>query len=205
MAIGDPYATTAELKAYARITDTDDDTAIATALLASSRAVDEFCGRQFNDAGATSTRAFRSTGCTRADVDDFHTTTGLVVKTAPSSDGTYATTLTAAEYTLSPLNGVVNGYPGYPYDTILLDRGDAFTSSYGQPEVQVTAQWGWAEVPAAVKQATLIMTARVFGRRNSPHGQPVVGAGDFVFRVSRDDPDMVNLLAPYQRVQFGIA
>ena len=45
--------------------------------------------------------------------------------------------------------------------------------------------------------ATLMLTARLYGRRQSPTG--VAGVNDFgVVRVSRVDPDIASLLAAYR-------
>lgn len=71
--------------------------------------------------------------------------------------------------------------------------------------VQITARWGWPEVPAAVTQATFIKAARLFQRKDSPQG--VAGFGEFgPIRVStREDPDICQLLMDYQRMPVAVA
>jgi hypothetical protein len=64
--------------------------------------------------------------------------------------------------------------------------------------VQVTGTWGWPAVPVDVKQACLLLAARLFIRKESPQG--VAGFGEFgAIRVRSADPDVVALLEPYRR------
>ena len=180
MALGDPYISVNDLKAHSNITDVDDDLYLGALVKAVSRGIEAFCGRQFNDAGTATARKFRPSSSQRVRVDDFHDVDGLVV----AVDGQ-----TRTDYELEPLNGTRNGVPGWPYESLVFD-------THVGNDVTVTARWGWAGVPADVKQAALIQAARIFGRRYSTHG--LVGQGDFVFRVSiRPDPDVSMMLAPY--------
>ena len=196
MALADAYITAAELKSQAHITDTADDTEITAVTLAVSRSIERYCSRQFNDAGSATARTYATSYSDCVRVDDFHTVTGLVVKSDTGLDGNYATTISSSNYDVWPFNGVIDGQPGHPYREIRLHTGATFLTG-GRPTVQVTAQWGFAAVPADVKQAALIQGARVFGRRYSHNG--IVGAGDFAFRVSNQlDPDVQELLRHYR-------
>lgn len=191
MALNDQYCTPDELKAHANIYDAADDTTIGVALTAVSRLIEQHCHRQFNDAGSATARVYRPSSAACVDVDDFHTTSGLIVKTDSSTAATWPTTVTG--YDVLPLNGVVDGQSGWPYQTLALYSGTFPIAT--RPSVQVTARWGWAAVPSQVKQACLIQTTRVFGRKFSHNG--VIGTQDFVFRVpTRLDPDVRELLAP---------
>lgn len=185
MALGDPYITAAELKAYAKIADTDDDTLIGQVCNAISRTIERFTGRQFNDAGSATARQYVATNPCHVEVDDFSTTSGLVVETDTGLDGNYATAIASTKYTLFPLNGIVEGQSGHPYRKIHLHTGATFTLSEGRPLVQVTAQWGWSAVPADVKQAAYIQGARIFGRRDFGPGS------------NRLDPDVEDMLSHY--------
>lgn len=201
MALGDPFVTTDELKDYAQIRDAVDDATLEQITRAASSAVRLFCGRDFNDAGTPSARAYDVTDPWYLRVDDFSTTAGLVVKTDTGNNGGYATTVTTS-VAAYPLNGVRNGVPGWPYNELQMARTatpwPTWMSNPFGPLVQVTARWGWAAIPAEVKQATLIKASRVFARRYSING--VIGTGDFVFRVSnQDDPDVISLLSPLRR------
>lgn len=206
MAILDPYITLGELKEYAQVTDSvDDDDVLERIMRGVSRGINRFCHRQFNDAGTVSARTYWPTDPYCVDVDDFSTSTGLIVKTDTGDDGLYATTLPNT-YNLLPLNGIIDGEPGYPFNRIRLHSSatSTFPLTSKRPGVQVTARWGWAAVPPEVQQACLIMSTRVFRRRFAPDG--LVGQGDFVFRVSREkDPDVVQMLAPLDAVGGVIA
>lgn len=193
--IGDPYATADELKDRLEVTDTTYDDQIDEVLGTASREIDTWTGRQFGDAGTTSARVYEPTSCGRLLVDDFHTSTGLAVATG--TDGTYTTSWSATDWQLYPLNGIVDGMPGWPYRELVAVGGRTFPVGYGRPTVQVTARWGWAEVPYAVKQATLILAAELLKLKDAPFG--VAGFGDFGAVRIRDNPRARSLLAPYRR------
>jgi hypothetical protein len=197
MALDDAYISVDELKDYAQVRDAVDDASLEQVTRAASHGIEDFCGRQFNDAGSATARVYNVSDPWYLRVHDFSTLAGLVVKTDTGNNGTYATTVTTA-VTAYPLNGVRNGQTGWPYYELTMSRTQfpwpTWVSHPAGPLVQVTARWGWASVPPEVKQATLIKASRVFGRRYSTNG--VVGAGDFVFRVSREaDPDVVEMLS----------
>ena len=197
MALGDPYATTAELKARMDIADTDDDTRLDDALAAASREIETWCRRQFNDAGTPSARLYQPRTCDRLIVDDFSTTTGLVISTDPGGDGTYETTWTASDYLLEPLNGIVSGQTGWPYWRIRAAGSYTFPTGAVRPAVQVTARWGWTAVPAPVKEACLISAAEAFKLGDAPFG--VAGFGEFGSVRVRMNSRAQSLLAPYRR------
>src|SRR5688572_22059854 len=98
MALGDSYATVAELKTRLGIDDSQDNDALSSALSVASRGVEFCCHRQFNDAGSASTRTYYPDSACLTRVDDFSTTTGLIIETDAGGDGTFETTWTAAEY-----------------------------------------------------------------------------------------------------------
>ena len=207
MALGDPYATTAELKSELRITDADDDTQLALAVEAASEWITSWCERDFNQAATTSVRTFYpSAGIVH--VDDIATTTGLVVGVDTGDDGTYETTWTiSTDFTLEPVNGVVGGVSGHPFTRIRPTGTLSFPSSLTyRPSVQVTATWGWPAVPSSVKRAALILAARLYKRRDSAEGI-LGGLGDFgPVRVgTRLDPDVEMLLAAYRKYPVLVA
>ncbi len=68
-----------------------------------------------------------------------------------------------------------------------------YLDAYG---IQVTARWGWPVVPPEITEATLLLAARLFKRKDSPGG--VASFGDFgPVRISNIDVDVTNLLAPF--------
>lgn len=198
MALGDSYATPAELGQHASFRDSQNDDEATRVLSAISRNVEHYCRRQFNDAGAATARQYSPLQSGWVRVDDFHTIVGLVVQTGTGEAGVYDTTIGSTEYVLYPRNGVMAGRPGWPFDEIRV-RSSLVRLPWWRdwPTVQVTARWGWAAVPDDVKTAVLIKAARVFSRKYSPNG--LVGQGEFVFRITRQsDPDVAEMLDPYR-------
>jgi hypothetical protein len=190
-----------ELKTHLTITDSTDDTTIATAVAAANQAVMRWCGRTFDrtSSGSTSERVFHPKTSTLTITDDFWTTDSLVVKTG--EEGTYDTTLTInTDFVVEPLNGREDGI-AVPYRRI--KATSSLFSIDTHPNVQVAAAWGWSAVPGDVTLATLIKAARLFKRKNSPEGV-LGGWSDFgaVRVTNREDPDVVMLLEPYRRPEM---
>lgn len=210
MAFGDPYITRAEFKDYllgtsqnASLTsgDAQFDDAIATA----SREIDSYCARQFNkdNAGTATAREFEPDSYNWSYVDDFYTTTGLIVKLDVSGNGTFSQTLSSSDYELSPPNGLIDGMT-WPYYKIRLLNGWRFPCVYGgrSRTLQVTAKWGWASVPDPVKAATKIMAAETWKLKDAPVG--VLGLNEFgVVRV-RQNKLAASKLAPYSKTRLLI-
>lgn len=203
MAIGDAYATLAELKAYAgnipTLTTTWDN-ALNDALKTASRGIEGVCHRQFNDAGSATARIYHPRTSLITPVDDFQTVTGLVIKTDDDNDGVFETTWTTADYELDPLNGVRNGVPGWAFEKIRAVGAFSFPTSNLRAAVEVTARWGWAAVPAGVKSACLIVAAETFKLKDAPFGVAGVGGGpsggDMIMRV-RENPLVMKKLEDY--------
>ncbi len=197
MAIGDPYCTVTELRDYCQITDNVDDVTLSQVCNAISNEIEGYCRRQFNDSGSATARVYCPESLYHVVVDDFSTAAGLVVKTGD----TFGTTIAGTSYSLEPLNGVHHGRGGFPYRKIRLYSGSFTTStSFRRPTVEVTARWGWAAVPEAVKVAALMQGARKFRRRYSPSGLQTVGTGEGAVTtwVSRiEDPDVQELLRDF--------
>ena len=168
------------------------------ALAAASREIETWCDRQFNKATTATARVFPPLAAYTALVDDFHTTTGLIIATDTGDDGTFDTTWTAADYELEPMNGVVSGQAGWPYWRIRAVGAHTFpTCTRRRAPVQVTAQWGWAAVPGPVKEACLVTAAELFKLADAPFG--VAGFGEFGAVRVRMNSRAQALLAPYRR------
>lgn len=197
MAITDGYTTLSEVKAILRLTDNVDDTLLETCIESASRQIDTHCERVFTY--GTATRYFAPRDSYVCEIDDLISLTSLVT----SSDGDdYNTTWTATDYQLEPLNGL-NGGSYTPYTQIRATDNFLFNVIGGEATVKVTGVFGYGTaVPTDVKQACNLMAIRQFKRYDSPLG--VAGFGDIgVVRVSRVDPDIESLLAPYRKVRFA--
>lgn len=191
------YITSAEFKARHEITTTTYDDIIAEVISEASRIVDSMCGRRFDDTGSAKARVFRPVHGGLAYVDDFSSTSGLVIKTDTSDDGTFDTTWDAADYTLEPLNGIgENGQAGFPYYRIVAVGSKSFPCTR-RPSLEVTAPWGWAATPADVKGATYLIANRLYEERRSPFG--LAANPEFGSQPIRQSSAVRKLLEPYMR------
>ena len=199
MAITNGYATLLDVKAALRITDSIDDTLLETAIESASRMIDGFTARTFSNAG-TAVRNFAATDAINLIIDDAITVTK--VESTDEIGDTY-TEWAVNDYQLEPVNGRADGLY-YPYTGIRAVNTYSWPVVDYQALVKITGTWGWASVPTAVKQATIIQASRLFKRLDSPLG--VLGMGDMgQIRVSRYlDPDVEQLVMPYRIMRnFG--
>lgn len=188
------YASLDDLRDRLRITsstDTADNQEMLDRLAAASRRVDRDTGRRHGfwaDKTATA-RTFRPTHGELLIVDD--------MAVAPTSvaigSGTSYTTISSAFYDFLPENALADGRA---LEVIRYINGCWPTD--GITRVQVTARWGWPSIPDEIHEATLLLAARLFRRKDSPEG--VRGFSDLgVIRVGRYDPDYSALIDPYIR------
>ena len=171
---------------------TDDrDELIEQAIAAACRWIDKRCGRRFYADATATARTFPVVGqmlyrgCDQVLlVDDIASDEDLAV--AAGGPGSW-----------SPLTGWGTG----PDNALVY--GNAVTELYSTRgwlpstgRIQVTARWGWPAVPDEIAQAALLLAARLYRRRDSPEG--VLGSSEWgSIRVSRTDPDVEALIAPY--------
>ena len=182
------YVALSELKSALEISSSAQDAFLNLAIDAAEASIDNLCGRYFTQDGATSARTYRAQPYYLA-TSDISTATGLIVKTDTSADGSFDTTWASSDIQLEPLNNLAQALPA---------RYVRAVGNYTFPvRVEVTARWGWAAVPDAIKQAALILSSRLFNRKASPMG--VIGVGDFgPVRISRSDPDIAAMLLQYR-------
>jgi len=203
MAITNGYCTQNQLKAFVGIptSDSQDDDLLDDAINAASRQIDAFCGRQFYADGSTSARKFFTNDLYRLRVDDISTTTGLVVKYDDDDDGTYETTVSASEFQVLPINGVVGGIQGNPFYIVeLISDGNhewPLDFSSNRPRAEITAKWGYASTPEQIRQATLMLASELFAMRNAPLG--VAGVGDFGVVNIQQNREITRLIAPFRK------
>lgn len=210
MAITNGYCTQNELKSFVGIptTDTADDSLLDDAINAASRQIDAFCGRIFYAEGSASARKFFTDDLYRLRVDDISTTTGLIVKYDDDDDGTYEVTVSASEFQLLPINGVVGGITGNPFYIIELisDGSNEWPLDYSsnRPRAEITANWGYAAVPEQIRQATLMLASELFAMRNAPLG--VAGVGDFGVVNIQQNREITRMIAPFRKgTVLGVA
>lgn len=198
MSIANGYTTLAELKTFVSIAlaDTNHDADLERCVESASRMIDNYCGRIFYDTGTATAKTFKPSSPYYVDVPDFSTTTGLVVKTDTTADGTYDTTWDASEYQVEPTSST---FGGRPYNRIVAVESRTFPIAGRRARVEVTARWGWAAVPTDVEQTCLIVAAELWRRKDAPFG--VAGFGpDGAVRVTSTEVPMMARLDHYKPV-----
>jgi hypothetical protein len=199
MAITNGYATLSEVKASLRITDNIDDTLLETAIESASRMIDGYTARTFSN-GGTAVRNFAATDDLNLIIDDAITV--LEVASTDEIGSTY-TIWKNTDFQLEPLNSRSDGLY-MPYTGIRAVNDYAWPVVDQQALCRITAVWGWASVPTAIKQATVIQSSRLYKRLDSPLG--IAGFGDMgAIRVNRYlDSDVEQLAMPFRIMRnFG--
>jgi hypothetical protein len=201
MAITNGYATLVEVKSYLKIEDSMEDSLLENIVEAASRSIDRMANRRFYLDASASARAYRPADLLRVFVDDFGSTSGLIVKTDPDSAGVYQTTLTiSTDFITEPVNASAKGRP-WNYITIV--SGSSFSlPTNARPQVEVTARWGWPTVPDDINQATLILSADLYKRKDSIGG--VLGLSELgAIRMSPLGRDITAMVRAYKREFFA--
>jgi hypothetical protein len=187
------YITLTEAKEYLHggdAADAVDDTRLAVWITTASRAVDDYCGRQFGQVDQPQPRTYtgQDLGAAgwRFEIDDLQDVADLAVADAAGDPVT--------AYAFGPVNAVAKARP---YEWLTARSGGDLT---------VTGRWGWSQVPAAAKSATLLQVARLAVRRNSPDG--IAGSpseGGETRLLAQLDPDLRTSLKPLSRRRCVLA
>lgn len=180
--------------------DADSDAFIAAWITATSRNVDDFCGRQFGNTGTVQARVYDAVFDAHLtqyiyEIDDVQNVTGMTVATASGS--------ALASYTLWPRN---NPAKGQPYTQLRTGTnvagffGGGFPAPPNPGTLTISAIWGWTTVPTAAAIGVQLQAARLAKRRDSPFG--VAGSpteGSELRLLAQLDPDFRTTLKPFQR------
>lgn len=194
MAWAPDYISSAELKEFLHVGDTDDDVQIAVAITAASRAIDSHCNRQFGRTASAEDRVYTARpdygrGVWVIDIDDLDDDTGLTV----DIDGS-----TATDYTLEPVNAVAKGKV---WTRLVVSRDSSVQPTGAANEATIGGvRWGWTATPTTVKEAAYLQSSRLHSRRNSPYG--VAGSpndGSEMRLLARVDPDVAVSLRDFVR------
>lgn len=185
------------------IPDSVDDTRIELAVKAATNMIQQYCQRQFTTDTVASSRVYVAENVNLVMTEDFYTISGLVVATDGGRNGTFSTVWTAADYQLEPLNSEMYGET-WPYHTLRAVGGLYFPMYYGEALVRITAKWGWAEIPSAIKQAAIIQSITVFKSSDAPFGAtPFAETGILRLR-SALHPTAAALVQDYRKAPVGI-
>lgn len=191
MVITNGYATLDELKRRLDVTKADQDATLEQNIEAASRQIDGWTARTFYVETATRTVSVEETGELLLD-RDLITLTGIA--TDEDGDRVYETVWDVSQVEF-------DGDP--PYQALHLVP---FASRYfplGRNRVQVTGDWGYGStVPDAIREACLILAARLYKRKDAPFG--VAGSADHgqLLTLPGMDPDVKQLISQYRK--FGL-
>jgi hypothetical protein len=201
VAVVNGYITLAGLKNYLKIDDSVEDTLLEQIIESASRSIDRIANRRFYLDGTATARTYRPVGNMRVIIDDIGTTSGLILKTDPNSSGVYQTTFTLnQDYIVEPTNALAKGRP-INYLTIVGGTAMSLPVNYW-PQVEVTARWGWPSVPDDIEQATYILSADLYKRKDSIGG--VLGLSELgAIRMSPLGRDITSMVRAYRREFFA--
>jgi hypothetical protein len=190
------YATIEQLQERITTPLTDDAlTRFTDALDEASEMINDDTGRNFAArSGIAKTFALQAVNDYTLKLPDF---TALVsLKVDDDDDGTFETTIASSGYELTGSSAD----DGWPYDSIrLLDR-DFPTCGRRVRRIEITADWGWAAVPAGVVKATTLLAARIGGREGSSATGLVSFGGEAGGAYIRtNDPDYRHAIRRYIR------
>ena len=203
------YVSTADLKNYIGITGSGQDTNISNAVQSASRQIDRICQRRFWQDSTVQVRTFTPISNIFLEVPDISTTTGLIVKTDSTDNGTYDTTLTInTDFIVTPTNPRLLGTGSGEHEPFTQIRIlNTRSSERFDPDiinnVQITAKFGFAIIPEDVKQATLIQALRLFKRKDTPFnvfGNEQTGTVELF---NKFDPDAMSLLKNFRRLDLA--
>lgn len=164
MAETDAYATVAEYRARVDKASGHSDIEIESQLSAMSRFIDHLTQRHFTIDDAVTTRLYDGTGTAALRLpDDIATTTGLVVAVDLDADYAHEQELTLnTHYWLDAPRAAFGSEP-FPWARLQLIPSNGVASIWPNQRrvVSVTAKFGWASVPAAIKEATVALTRQL--------------------------------------------
>lgn len=170
------------------------DTLIQLAIDAAEEAVDDYCGRVFVVAGASPTTRYYTPETDRSSVLRIH---DCVAVTTVVDDGS---TLTAAQYQLEPVNGLLASGDSVPYTQIRLIDSAWWTFDAGKAVCAVTARFGWSALPHRYTQAVLILASDVLDQRALQNG--IVGFTEYAGIRVRANPMVSSLLRRLRRSEL---
>jgi hypothetical protein len=185
------------MKNYLGITDSIDDTLLEEIVESASRSIDRIANRHFYLDAVASDHFYRTTDAYSLIVDDIGTLSGLVIALDTAGSGTFSTAVTInTDYLMEPLN---SASLGRPWTNVTMVGAQLFPYPLNlRPGIKVTARWGWPTVPDDIAQATLILGADLYKRKDSVGG--VLGLSELgAIRMSPLGRDISAMVRAYRR------
>ncbi len=195
MAVGDPYITWPELKVVLGITDSSEDALGNRAVLASAAAINK--------------RSGYTTFWKGADPETITIETEGRIRPVRRGSVMYFKLLLPDGIAAATSFSI----PGYPSaalfeSSIQFRKKEPVTAiklpwGFSAETVDVTAYWGWPEVPDDIIMANQIQAHRFYGRRGSPEG--IAGSAEWgLTRIPNLDPDVKAILEGGGYINPGI-
>lgn len=210
-----PLCQLADVKAALRLDagDTKDDDRLNLAIDAASRQIESELERHFWQDPAASARLYVAETPFLVEVDDFMTTTGLMVETLPyGANSSTSIVWDPTDYQLEPLNGLWISQP-WAYEKVRAVQsksfpvygGIAFPQPYVQALVRVTAQWGWSSVPSNIQKAAIAQSISLFKADDVPFGATAFAEIGIVRLNDALHPTCAALIEPYYKDEVWVA
>lgn len=193
------YVSADDVAEFVRVDDDVDDVDYARVATTASRAVDNATHRQF---GRTSSeqrfytpRWSYTKGGWVITTDDYVVLTEVAVDVRGNG----------SEMSVIPTNKIIKldrdaPAKSRPWTSFLVRSEDFPSVAYANDCVRGTGEWGWASVPVAIEEATLLQASRLTARRDSPMG--VAGSpesGSELRLLAKLDPDVLTSIKDYVR------
>lgn len=202
MTITNGYATLLQIKAADRlnIPDAVSDTPLENTITSVSREIDKYCGRYFykTSTGSTDTRYFTAVESERIRIGDFVSVTALYTDSL-AGDRSYPYTWASTDYDVFPYSAGTLSEPE-PYQWLDITPRGQYQFPVDLPKgVKLTAVYGWPAVPAAITEACLLWSMRMFNRYKTPLGVSAMSAlGQMTVKVPPPDKDVCQFLDNYR-------
>jgi len=197
MTITNGYVTLASMKNYLGITDSIDDTLLEEIIESASRSIDRIANRFFYLNSTATARQYRTNDPYSLITDDIGSLTDLAITLDTAGNGTYSTAVTInTDYLMEPLN---SASLGRPWTNVTMVGAQLFPYPINlRPGIRITAKWGWPTVPDDITQATLILGADLYKRKDSVGG--VLGLSELgAIRMSPLGRDISAIVRAYRR------
>lgn len=182
------YITLEEQKAWMRNDiPVDDDDWVSDALDAATQWLDNELGRRVELAtGTSSARVFVPNGTPLLQIDD-------CVSVASVTENGMA--VPASAYQLEPLNGRgVAGEP-LPYNLVRRLSDATWYTDYGRATVSISADWGWASIPALIRESCKIVAKDIYANRSVTFG--IVAATEMASFAARSNVTVAKTVEQY--------
>lgn len=195
MTITNGYATLQEVLDHLGINDGLDNNKLEPIIEAASRWIDSFTGRVFYT--TTEVRYFSSPYTNKCHIDD--ATAITLVETDGNSDRTYSTSWAGTDWE-------TDQQTGWPITEIYTTPNGNYSFPSVRKGVKVTGTWGFSSsVPAAIKTACILLSMRLFRRKDALFGTVETGNVGNVVTIQasiKADADITALLTPYRALEL---